>query len=313
MSPKGLKAGVVGAGVFGGHHALKYAALGGVDLVAIYDVDYPRAEALARRLGAAAYPNFKGFLDAVDLVTVATPASAHFSVARQALEAGRHVLIEKPIALRLSHADRLIQLSRERRLVLQVGHQERFVFEAFGLLDRTVRPRSISCVRRNPMTGRGEDVSVVFDLMIHDIDLVRSLGLCDPVSAAAIGDDDELDARLVFRDGATVAFEASRLARERERRMTIEYDDGAVEIDFISRSVANTTGRPHKSFDNAAAHPAFADPLGYGVARFVEAAVSGGLPAVSGEDGRDALEWALMVEQAAADAMRPAARQSVRA
>ncbi len=297
---KEIVAGVAGAGVFGGYHAQKYVALKGVRLAAVYDLEGDRAESLARRYGAVAYSSLAEFLNAVEVVTIATPASSHFNLARQALEAGRHVLIEKPIALQTVHADRLIDMSRNRGLVLQVGHQERFVFEAFGLSGRGARPRSVSCIRRNPTTGRGEDVSVIFDLMIHDIDLVRSLGFREPVSAMATGEGDQLEARLAFRDGATVSFEASRLADRRERRMVIEYDDGAVEIDFVSRSIANTTTHPlNSSFDNDSEHSALADPLGYGVMRFVEAVAGGSPPPVSGEDGRDALEWALLIENAA--------------
>lgn len=304
-----IVAGVAGAGVFGGHHASKYARLANVRLGAVFDCDAARAAALAEKFGARAFSDLRDFLDSVDVVTVATSASSHYAIAREALESGRHVLVEKPIALAVAHADRLIRIAKEQGLTLQVGHQERFVFDAFGIFGRRLRPKSVTCVRRNPMTGRGEDVSVVFDLMIHDIDLVRRLGFSGPVSLYAFGHEDEVDARLVFADGAEVTFEASRLAPARERRMTLDYGVGVVEIDFINRKISNTTGvETAATFDNDG--PALADPLGYGVARFVDA-VRGQAPTpISGDDGRDALEWALMIERAVEAAASPK-RQSV--
>ena len=295
--PGQIVAGVAGAGVFGGHHACKYDGLPGVRLGGVFDREPDRAAALAKKFGARAFDDLDEFLSAVDVVTVATSASSHFAIARAALERGRHVLVEKPIALTLAHADRLIAAARERRLVLQVGHQERFVFDAFGIFGRRLRPRSVACVRRNPVTGRGEDVSVIFDLMIHDIDLVRRMGFANPVSLSAFGHGDEVDARLSFADRAEITFEASRLAPARERRMTIDYGVGVVEIDFINRRISNTTGiQIDATFDNGT--PALADPLGYGVARFIEA-VRGSAPTpISGDEGRDALEWALMIDAA---------------
>ncbi|MEQ1930252.1 MAG: Gfo/Idh/MocA family oxidoreductase [Parvularculaceae bacterium] len=306
-----IVAGVAGAGVFGGHHACKYSISPNVRLAAVFDCDADRAAALAQKHQARAYSDLKEFLSAVEVVTVATSASSHYSIAREALERGRHVLVEKPIALTLSHAERLIGVARERGLVLQVGHQERFVFDAFGIFGRRLRPRSVACVRRNPMTGRGEDVSVAFDLMIHDIDLVRRMGFADPVSLTAFGHGDEIDARLTFVDGAEVTFEASRLAPARERRMTIDYGVGVVEIDFINRRISNTTGvETAATFDNRT--PALTDPLGYGVARFLDAVRGDGAPPISGDDGRDAIEWALMIE-AAVTARAPAKKRSVSA
>jgi predicted dehydrogenase len=296
---KTIAAGVAGAGVFGGYHAGKYAALPDVRLAGVFDVDPRRAEALAARYDAIAFSDFRAFLDAIDVVTVATPAASHYAIAREALESGRHVLVEKPIAMSIAHADRLIAIARERGLTLQVGHQERFIFDAFGLFGRTKRPRSVHCVRRNPRTGRGEDVSVVFDLMIHDIDIVRRLGLAEPVSIDAVGSEHETDARLAFADGAVATFEASRLAPQRERRMSLIYDDGLIEIDFVKRAIRNTTpDATHATFEDPQGSFALLDPLGYGVARFLDAARSAAAPAISGDDGRDALDWALRIDAA---------------
>lgn len=307
-----LVAGVAGAGVFGGHHACKYANSQNLRLGAIFDCDFGRAEALARRFGAKPYSELRPFLDAVDVVTVATPASSHYAIARDALESGCHVLVEKPIALALSHADRLIGIAKDKGLILQVGHQERFVFDAFGIFNRRERPRSIACVRRSPLTGRGEDVSVVFDLMVHDIDLVRRMGFSTPKSLVAYGAADEMDAKFSFASGVEVVFEASRLAPIRERRMTLAYDDGVLEIDFMKKTIVNTTKTPTiTTFEDEAL--AIVDPLAFGVRSFLEAVRGQAAPVISGDDGRDALEWALMIEESASAAAEAGRRQSVRA
>lgn len=298
-------AGVAGAGVFGGHHAAKYAALPGVQMAAVFDVDPERAAALARKVGARAFSTLDAFLDNVDALTVAAPASAHFDIAGRALAKGRHVLIEKPIALRLDDADRLIALAEENGAVLQVGHQERFVFDAFGILSRQRKPLSVRCIRANPPTGRGEDVSVVFDLMIHDIDLVCRLGLGAPVSIVSEGSADEVEAEVTCAGGAVVTMKASRLSPARDRRMRLVYDDGIVEIDFVNRTIENTTGAAlAASFDDAAPNPAFVDPLGYGVSRFIDAVRGEGPAPITGAQARAALDWALRIE-GALDAAAP--------
>lgn len=291
----GIRAGVAGAGVFGGYHAQKYAALDSVRLTAVYDIDAARARALARRFDAEPFNDYAAFLANVDVLTVAAPASAHYDLARQALIAGKSVLVEKPLALDLAHADELIALAARRGLTLQVGHQERFVAEALGLFARP-RPQEVWCVRRNPPTGRGEDVSVAFDLMVHDLDLVRRLDLGALAAISASGGYDEATAELLFDSGARATLTASRVAAAPDRRMRILYTDGLVEIDFGARAVS---GAPLVgAFDEAA--PALVDPLGYGVEKFVRAATTGGPPVIPGEAGRAALEWAMMIEAALA-------------
>lgn len=292
-----LVAGVVGAGVFGGHHARKYATTEGVRLGAVYDVDYARARALADKHQATAYADYAAFLKAVDVVTIAAPATAHFALARTALAAGKHALLEKPLATTLDHADRLIALAERMGVVLQVGHQERFVADAFGVLRRPTPPRSIWCRRLNPKTGRGEDVSVVLDLMIHDLDLIRQLGLGDLKSVVARGDADDVETELEFEGGAMAILAASRVSSRPDRRMTFVYDDGVVEIDFVNRTVGNTTATPlAASFEDASLSPALSDPLGLGVTLFVDAVRNRRAAPICGRAGRGALEWALAIE-----------------
>ncbi|MEM1410629.1 MAG: Gfo/Idh/MocA family oxidoreductase, partial [Pseudomonadota bacterium] len=169
-----LRAGVAGAGVFGGYHARKYAESAQADLAAIFDIDIGRAMERAAEYGVRAHDDFAAFLSQVDVLTVATPATTHGTLAKEAVAAGKHVLVEKPIALELSAADAIVKAANEGGTVLQVGHQERYVAGAFGLLDRAA-PQALRSRRLNKFSPRAGDVSVVMDLMIHDLDLLAEL------------------------------------------------------------------------------------------------------------------------------------------
>lgn len=303
-----LKAGVAGAGVFGGYHASKYAAHAQAALVGVFDPDQARAQALASHHGVRVFERFEDLLGAVDVVTIASPALYHGALARAALEAGRHVLIEKPIAVTLEDADAITALAKKHRLAVQVGHQERFVFAAMGLLDIAERPRTIAAHRRNRYSPRGTDVSVTLDLMTHDLDLARLLAGRSPVAqltgeteTSRSAAPDRALASIVFANGTEARLEASRLAEETARGMRIEYASGVVEVDFIAKSFVNTT--PHALNADFRDDPKAKDSLGAGVDAFLAAARGEAAPAVSGEDGRAALALALAID--AQGAMRP--------
>ncbi len=293
-----LKTGVVGAGVFGGHHARKHRDAPRIDLAGIYDLDAARTAALARDVGVRAYGSFQELLDDVDAVTIAAPAPAHFRLASAAIDAGRHVYVEKPLALRLADADALVAAAEAKGTVLQVGHQERFVLAAMGLPRGDQAPLSLEFGRAGPATGRGEEVAVALDLMIHDLDLARLFGFADPVKINACGSYDETTATLTFEGGRTASFIASRRASDRARKMKAVYADGVIEIDFISRAIRNDTAAPLAANDLAAGPAALADPLGASVEAFVAAVLDGTRAIVDGKAGRGALDWALLVEDA---------------
>ncbi|WP_165793690.1 Gfo/Idh/MocA family protein [Hyphococcus luteus] len=297
---KPIRVGVAGAGVFGGHHSAKIAAHDQASLAGVFDVDPARAEAMADRFKVSCFTDYAALIEAVDAIIVAAPASVHYDLAYEALAAGRHVFIEKPIALETADADALILLARGNGAVLQIGHQERYVAEAAGLLSIGKSPVKIDCVRRTGASGRCEDVSVVLDLMVHDLDLVRKLTNADIESVTANGDAHDAKAELTLTNGALVNLEASRRADAPERRMTLVYDDGIIEFDFVNRTAANTTGAAlHADFDADEAPPAFRDPLGFGASAFIDAVMHLREPIVTGEDGRDALDWARRIENAA--------------
>ncbi len=293
-----LKAAVIGAGAFWRHHANKYRGLNGVELVAIADPSPEvRRNALAN-YGAPGVADWRELLGKVDLVSVCTPAVTHSAIVRAFLNAGAHVMVEKPIATAIEEADALVALAASTGRVLTVGHQERFVFAHFGLLQQQEMPLEVSCWRKGPWTGRGADVSVVLDLMIHDLDLVHQLipGAVRSVQARGRCEQsllcDEVKAAIMFENGAVARLETSRIAEARSRGMRAIYSDGMVEIDFLTRTVKNTTPRPLKSLD-------LADPLGESVISFVKAVQTGTQPLVRAVEARNALATALLIDDAA--------------
>jgi predicted dehydrogenase len=299
-----LRAGVVGAGSFGGHHARKYAAIEGVELVGVFDPHADRAAMLAEGLGARAFDDLSAMLDAVDVVTIASPASTHAEATLAALSAGKSVYVEKPLATSLDDADRLVQLAVKKGLVLACGHQERVVSKAMGLLDLPEAPLFLESIRFQTWGPRNTDVSCVLDLMIHDIDLALTMSKAEPLTVEAVARTthgpfiDQATAEITLADGAGLKLCASRIADARERRMRIVLPSGEVEVDFVARTFVNTT--PFALNPDFADTPAGRDPLGASVAAFL-AAVRGEAkrPAVTGEEAARALDLALAVEVAA--------------
>ncbi|HEY6430632.1 MAG TPA: Gfo/Idh/MocA family oxidoreductase [Acetobacteraceae bacterium] len=236
-----LRVGVAGAGHFGRYHALKLATGGPrARLSGVHDRHTERARSVAAETGAPDL-SLPELLQASDALIVAVPAAVHFPIAKAALMAGKHVLVEKPIAASLAEADRLARLADERGLVLQVGHLERFSAAYGALAGRVGPPLYIEATRVAPFKPRGTDVSVILDLMIHDLDLVLSLTdspieQVDAVGAAISGPHEDIaNARIRFASGAVAAITASRVASRTERQMRIFAQDGYVALDFANR------------------------------------------------------------------------------
>ena len=283
-------------GAFGRHHAAKYEAMDGVSLVGVADISAQARRGAALTHGIPVFADWRDLLGAVDVVSVCSPAVSHAATVRAFLTSGAHVLVEKPIATRLAEADQLIALAEAKNCVLTVGHQERFVFARTGLLDYDEAPISVECWRMGGWTGRGVDVSVVLDLMIHDLDLVHRLVPASLVEVEASGRSaksrfmDEVTAQLGFDDGTEVRLSASRVASLRRRGMRAIYADGLIEIDFIARTVRNTTRRHLNPL-------MLQDPLGESVAAFVNAVRAGGSAFVRPEEARIALATALEIDK----------------
>jgi predicted dehydrogenase len=237
-----LRVGIAGAGHFGRYHALKVAASDRARLVGIYDPDSERAKTIGWEAGAPDLP-FEALLPGIDALIIAAPAEAHYHLASTALRAGKHVLVEKPIAADLDQADELASLARTAGLVLQVGHLERFSAAYRALSARTRSPLYLEAVRIAPFKPRGTDVSVILDLMIHDLDLVLALVDSPIESVDAVGApiaspfEDIANARLRFTNGAVATITASRVSIRTERRMRIFARDTYLAADFSTRKL----------------------------------------------------------------------------
>lgn len=298
-----LRAGVIGAGVFGGYHAEKYAELVGVVLEGVYDPHPERALAITERCGGRAFADLAELLADVDVVSVASPAVWHARGALAAIEAGRHVYVEKPIATVMADADALVAAAARRGLVAACGFLERAAFQAMGLFDIAEAPVALEATRLGRPSPRNLDVSVALDLMIHDLDLALALARAPPLAVEADGAClanqrfDRIDAEVTFEDGFVAALRASRVAEAPERTMRLVYASGEITVDFLKHTLGNST--PHVLNAGFAETPVVRDRLGASLAAFL-AAVRGETPRplATAADGARALDLALAVEQA---------------
>ena len=241
---KGIRVGVVGVGHVGFHHARIFRETPGVNLVAVADVNPDRLAEVTHRLGIAGCASYRDLLGNVDAVSIAVPTRGHASLAKEFLQAGADVLVEKPIADSVPDAEEVVEIARERGRILQVGHSERFngvVRVARSHLDS---PRFIECHRLGPFVGRGgTDVDVILDLMIHDIDIVLSLLRSPLVNLTAVGVPvitDQVDvatARLEFSSGCVANLTASRVSGEKVRRTKIFQRETYLSLDYASQEV----------------------------------------------------------------------------
>lgn len=298
--PSPVKLAVVGAGHFGRYHALKAVADPRVDLVGIVDRDREKAARLVAETGGRPFGSLEEALGEAEAVIVAASTRAHYELGLRVLGARRHLLMEKPLATSLEEAEALVAAAKAAGVVLQVGHLERFS-AAQALLGRFVRdPFAMEFLRHGPYRARGTDVSVVLDLMIHDIDLALVVAGSTPVRIEAAGRavrSPTLDvalARVTFADGRVAQFSASRLAPAVERVARFYDGEGSVVIDLVARRLARTRNDTVESESWQET-----DPLAAELAAFV-AAVRGEAPVVvDGEAGRAALAVALAIEEAA--------------
>jgi predicted dehydrogenase len=298
-----VKVGVIGAGVFGGYHAQKFGGLAGGELAGVMDLNPRAAGALVEKVGSGdVFQRFEELAEACDAVVIASPAATHAGLARRALEADLHALVEKPLALTGNEARALAQLALNRDLILQVGHQERLVFAAMGLLGTPERPTRIESARmseRSPQ-GRCEDVSVVFDLMIHDLDLAAELFGGEASAVNCFGRTahtnflDEASAELTFA-GGVARLTASRCSTGRKRTMCVDFPSGRVEIDFLKRDVRNDTPFDIR-LDISESLP---DPLKAADAAFLAAIRGEAVSPATGGVGARAAAMAELVERGA--------------
>jgi predicted dehydrogenase len=308
-----IKVGVVGLGSFGKHHARHYAAHPRAQLVAVADLDPKRATETAATYGSAAFTDHRDLIGKVDAVSIAVPATFHYPVARDFIDAGIHVLIEKPIATLSADARDLIARGERAGVILQVGHVERFSPVVGVLRNRLTNPRRIACRRRTKWTGRSADVDVILDLMIHDIDLVLTLAGAPVVSVAASGAEvmsgatDEAEAWLTFANGLIATLSASRVSTVNERKLTITEPDTTYVADLSGPTLAITSRRVSGASAEAMALSSH-DNLGAEINAFLKSVATGAPPEVDGRAGLAALEVAERIRAAIADSDAPVRR-----
>ena len=242
-----LRVGVIGVGHLGQHHARVYTGMIGVSLVGVCDLDEVRGQKIAEERGVPFFSALESVLPLVDAVSVAVPTSAHFEVVSTCLRHGCHVLVEKPIASHVSEGEELVALAKKLGKVLHVGHVERFnpIVEAIRPLIHT--PGFIECHRLSPFQPRGTDVDVVRDLMIHDLDLLLSLGLGPIREIEARGlpvltdFPDVANVRMVFEQGCLATLTASRISTGRLRKLRIFQPERYISVDFGAKEAVVTT------------------------------------------------------------------------
>lgn len=300
-----LRVGVIGVGHLGQHHARLYATLPTSTLVGVTDQDSKRGQIIADKHRVRFYSEVAALLREVDAVSIAVPTSAHHAVAKLCLEAGVHVLVEKPITVTLAEATELIQVAHRRGCVLQVGHIERFNPAIRAVRSHINRPGFIECHRLSPFGERGTDVDVVLDLMIHDLDMVLSLhpGAVEEVRAAGVpvlsSTIDIANARIAFTSGCVANFTASRVSTMRMRKLRLFQRDSYLSVDYQARQAAilrrqlGTNQRPEIFMEPAKTTDD--EPLKLELEAFLHAIVSKTPPVVSGEDGAAALALAHQV------------------
>ena len=302
-----LKMGVAGVGHFGKFHAAKIAASPAADLVAVAASDGERARDVAALYGVSGFADPRDLAGLIDAVTIAVPTKAHFEVAQCFLDAGVHVLLEKPITDNLDDARRLVALAEEKNLVLQIGHLPRFSGAAEFLRRHLDNPLFIESLRIAPFKPRGTDVSVVLDLMIHDLDFILSLvrvpiASIDAAGAPVFSDSEDIaNARVKFENGCIANITASRISLKTERQMRIFQADAYIAVDFDKRKTRivgkknagpiagiNDVQMEEESYEEV-------DELEREIEAFIAAVQGGTPPVVSGQDGLRALEAALSV------------------
>lgn len=310
-----LRVGVVGTGHLGILHAEKYAGRADAELVAVYDLDAGRAAATAARLGCGHAESEAALLADVEAVSIAVPVSAHAAVGLRALAAGRHVLMEKPLAESCRQGTRMLDAARATGVVLQVGHVERFNPVVQELRHIVAHPLFIECHRLAPFAGRGTDTDVVLDVMIHDLDLLAYLVADEIASVDAVGvpilspNVDIANVRLRFRRGCVANVTASRVSLKRERKLRVFQTDTYVSMDFDARSAliarrdpdarADPEGRPDMSAIRVETREfGGADPLGDEIAAFVRRVRGQRHGGVDADDAMQALAWAEKIRAA---------------
>ena len=297
-----LKVGVVGVGHIGREHARIYSQLPGVEFVGLYDVDSSVAEKVAQRHGVKAFDTAQALAEQIDAATIATPTSTHHEIGSLFLGMGKHVLIEKPITDNAAQAKSLVALATAKKLVLQVGHVERFNPALNALEEKLTRPRFIEAHRLSTYPGRSTDIGVVLDLMIHDLEVVLHLvhspiQSIDSVGTAVLSKGEDIaNARIRFENGCVANITTSRISFEKVRKIRVFQDDAYLSLDYFDQS-----GEIYRKVNSQIIKETIKvekdEPLKLELAAFADCARSSQLPRVGGAQAAHALEIAMLITE----------------
>jgi len=311
-----MRTAVIGCGYLGRFHAQKYATLPNSELIGIADPDRAASGAVTAELGVAAYADYRELLGRVEAVSVVTPTPTHHVIAKAFLEAGAHVLVEKPMTVTVEEGVDLIAAAKHAGRILQVGHLERFNAAVQAVQPILTVPRFIESARLAPFKQRGTEVDVVLDLMIHDIDLILSIVRSPVVAVDAIGasvfskEIDIANARLRFANGCVANATASRVSLKTERKLRLFQDDAYLSVDLHNKVLTvirkgagvGADGMPQVAIEETSYEQG--DALRTEIEAFLTAAIGGLAPPVSGEDGLLALRTAVSITEQLQSSLR---------
>jgi len=312
-----VRVGVIGVGYLGQFHAEKYSRMDNVQLMGVVDLDRVLAEEVAARFDTRAFTDYKDLFGHVDAVSIVVPTEDHFSVAAKCLNHDLDVLIEKPMTATLEQADDLIKIAESRGLIMQIGHLERFNPAVIALKDIVRSPMFIEAHRLSIYKDRSTDVSVVLDLMIHDIDIIMNIVQSGIRSIHAAGAPvicehaDIANVRLEFESGCVANVTASRISTKNQRKIRMFQKDAYVSVDFTTREI--TIIRRDESIsddlipgmDIRQRSFSKSDALEDELASYIQAVSTRQNPVVSGNAGRKALEVALSITDQINTAIKP--------
>jgi len=293
-----LYVGVIGVGHLGSKHAKVYSELDNVVLAGVCDIDKEKGEKASKKYHAPFFYNYHDLLEKVQAVSISVPTFLHYKIAKECLEKGIHVLIEKPITRTLKEADELLEIATKKGLIIQVGHIERFNSAVRAIEPYISTPRFIECNRLGPFVERASDIGVVLDLMIHDIDIILGLikspvEYIEAVGVSSVSDhEDTANVRLRFANNTVCDLTASRVTKKASRNIIISQEDSHINLNYLTQS-AILYKRKNRRLKKEKIKIFKEEPLKKELESFVHCVINNKRPVVSGEEARKALRVAI--------------------
>ena len=308
-----VRVGVFGVGSLGQHHARIYASLENAELIGVYDVDSSRAAQIAKTHNTRAFESFDDLASRIEAASVAVPTNHHFEIAARLMDRHIHLLVEKPIAVTTDEAEKMVDLARQKEIILQVGHIERFNPVMKFLESNLAAPRFIEAIRLAPYPPpreagipRGTEVSVILDLMIHDLDIILHLTRSPVKEVHAVGvpvlspTEDIANVRLLFENGCVANVTASRISQEKMRKIRVFQEDTYVSLDYINQA-GQLCRKSGKSIEAMPVPIDKGEPLAIELKSFMDCVLTRGTPVVTGAHASEALKLAVRIRQRLAE------------